>query len=51
MSLEQILIAAVWVVTTVTLIILIPRDKTREVIVIFMFKQLLPGCSASLWWS
>jgi hypothetical protein len=40
-SLEQILIAAAWVVTTVTLIIFIPRDKIREAIVILLFKQLL----------
>ena len=39
--LETYLLIAAWLITIVTLLIFVPKDKLREAYVIFLFKQLI----------
>lgn len=41
MSLERILLIAIWTVTIIGLVLLTPRKQIRPAIVIFMFKQIM----------
>lgn len=41
MSKEVIILASIWILTTLMLLILVPRDKLRQAIMIFFFKQFM----------
>lgn len=41
MGFETIILVTAWVITTIVLIIFVPKTKIREAMVIFLFKQLI----------
>ncbi|SEP14965.1 hypothetical protein SAMN05518847_12019 [Paenibacillus sp. OV219] len=41
MTIDRIILISIWVVSTVLMVIATPRNRIREAMVIFMFKQVL----------
>jgi hypothetical protein len=41
MSIETIILALAWIITTVVLVLTVPKNNIREAILIFFFKQLI----------